>query len=745
MTDNSITSMNELFWTGSSSWTLNQGGSTVLSLFDYSGAQAKIENQSSGLVTINLPITFAATTGNAWGEINAVNGNIAFGTGTLTVNGSAVSGIKMFSGGHTVTYNNTVSASGKWFGTTAVNSTATIGGSFTSGDFYVMNSGTLNLASGGSFTTSAVRLGGDFGNTGNQNQTLGGTFNLTSATGGQTFSSTINSVSGNSSGALLVNSANTSGLNTLSGSIFLDSALRFTDSAGGTLLLSGTTDAKAQQITFGPSGTIIAGGQLSSSLGAGGTLLMNGSGTLLLTNLNNTYTGTSSGTLNGSGTQITGGGTLGIYADLSMGVAPAGHYNNIQFTGSGTLQDSFNNISLNVNRDISVASAATATFDSSTNTFTVNGIINGSGSVTKAGSGTLSLTGNNTFTGQLTIRAGALSISSINNDSSSGVLGNSANSVILGASGSTGTLEYTGATASSTKKFTAAPGGTGAFQVDNSGTTVTLSGVIDGGGSIAKTGAGAQTLSGANSFGGASQSITLSAGTLNINNASALGNAANTFIISAGTIDNSSGAAITLANNYVQQWNGDFTFTGTKDLNMGGGSVTLNATRQVTVNNAGNLTVNGIISGSGFGLTKLGAGTLTLGAADTYSGDTRIGAGTLALNNSSALQSSTLDMNGADTGSLGFGTLTAATFGGLTGSRGISLQNGSSAAVALTIGNNNASTTYSGPLSGPGNLSKVGAGTTTLSGASTYSGGTSIQNGAVVISAGNGCQRGRRW
>ena len=94
--DDSITSQNELFWSGSSTWVLNQGGSTVLSLFDNGGAQAKIENQSSGSVTINLPITFAATTGNAWGEINAVLGDLIFSNGTLTVNGTAVNGIKMF-------------------------------------------------------------------------------------------------------------------------------------------------------------------------------------------------------------------------------------------------------------------------------------------------------------------------------------------------------------------------------------------------------------------------------------------------------------------------------------------------------------------------------------------------------------------------------------------------------------------------------------------------------------------------
>src|SRR5204863_6630311 len=93
--DDNITSMSQLLWTGTSAWTLNQGGTTVLSLFDNGGTQAKIENQSTGLVTINLPITFAANNGsptNPFGEINAVNGDLTFGTGTLTVNGSSVNG-----------------------------------------------------------------------------------------------------------------------------------------------------------------------------------------------------------------------------------------------------------------------------------------------------------------------------------------------------------------------------------------------------------------------------------------------------------------------------------------------------------------------------------------------------------------------------------------------------------------------------------------------------------------------------
>src|SRR5678815_966861 len=114
-TDNSITAMNQLNWTGSSAWTVGTTNSTTLSLFDFGGTQAKIENNTGGagfLVTINLPITFAANNAsppNPFGEINAVTGDITFangganGSGTLTVNGSSVNGIKLFGGGHVVT------------------------------------------------------------------------------------------------------------------------------------------------------------------------------------------------------------------------------------------------------------------------------------------------------------------------------------------------------------------------------------------------------------------------------------------------------------------------------------------------------------------------------------------------------------------------------------------------------------------------------------------------------------------
>jgi autotransporter-associated beta strand protein len=168
---------------------------------------------------------------------------------------------------------------------------------------------------------------------------------------------------------------------------------------------------------------------------------------------------------------------------------------------------------------------------------------------------------------------------------------------------------------------------------------LTVGGVISGSGfSLTKAGSGTLTLAGANTYTGGT---IINAGTLNINNASALGTG--TFTIAGGSnavIDNTTGSAITLSTNNAQAWNGNFTFTGTQSLNLGTGAVTLGASRTVTVS-ANNLTVGGIISGSGFGLTKAGNGTLTLSGANTFSGSTTVNAGTLtaAASSGSALGS----------------------------------------------------------------------------------------------------------
>ena len=143
-------------------------------------------------------------------------------------------------------------------------------------------------------------------------------------------------------------------------------------------------------------------------------------------------------------------------------------------------------------------------------------------------------------------------------------------------------------------------------------------------------------------------------------------------------------------------------------------------------------TYSGAISGDG-ALYADGPGTLTLSGSNTYSGGTTINGGTLdaassgalagydsssevavengatlAMGSGSALQDSTLDIS--DGGAINFGSQTAVTLGGLEGNGDLSLPSG----LTLSVGADNADTTYAGSFSGTGNLVKIGSGTLTL-------------------------------
>ena len=171
------------------------------------------------------------------------------------------------------------------------------------------------------------------------------------------------------------------------------------------------------------------------------------------------------------------------------------------------------------------------------------------------------------------------------------------------------------------------------------------------------------------------------------------------------------------------------------------------ATRMITNSVAGlsTLTVgnvngsgafNGLICGN-IALTKVGTGTQTLfgTGTNTFSGDTTVYAGTLSVSNALALQKSTLNYVG---GTVSFGGgLTAFTLGGLAGSQNMGLTNALGAVIALTVGNNNSDTVYSGSLSAGGSLVKVGSGKLTLAGVNTYAGSTTISNGTVALGCAN--------
>ncbi|MFM8495387.1 MAG: beta strand repeat-containing protein [Planctomycetia bacterium] len=145
---------------------------------------------------------------------------------------------------------------------------------------------------------------------------------------------------------------------------------------------------------------------------------------------------------------------------------------------------------------------------------------------------------------------------------------------------------------------------------------------------------------------------------------------------------------------------------------------------------------NAFLTGT-FGIVKTGTGTLTLTTSNTFTGDTQVAAGGLRLGHAAALVNSTLDTLSGTAGSLSFGTLVSATFGGLSGSNGLVLTNSATtpAAVSLTVGGNGRSTVFAGGLSGLGALMKTGTGTLTLSGSDSAIGGTLAVNGGRLVIA----------
>ena len=138
------------------------------------------------------------------------------------------------------------------------------------------------------------------------------------------------------------------------------------------------------------------------------------------------------------------------------------------------------------------------------------------------------------------------------------------------------------------------------------------------------------------------------------------------------------------------------------------------------------------IGASGVGLTIVGSNGLTLAGSSSYSGGTTIGQGALRLANSAALVNSTVAID-TDNGlqfSPGVGEYC---LGGLSGGNLLNLTDTSGGTVALAVGGNGDSTTFSGEISGGGALIKTGSGTLVLSGSDNYTGGTTVADGTLVI------------
>jgi len=162
---------------------------------------------------------------------------------------------------------------------------------------------------------------------------------------------------------------------------------------------------------------------------------------------------------------------------------------------------------------------------------------------------------------------------------------------------------------------------------------VTLNGVISGAGGITKTGSGALNIgNSANSYGGPT---VISNGRLTSN--------------VGGNGGFGTGSSITLANGAFLDLNGPSTVV-TKSGIFNGGTITANngfsATWSAPITLNANTTfdtgmsVNGIIGGTG-GLIKIGGGTMSLNAANTFSGTMAVNVGTLKLGASGSINDAT--------------------------------------------------------------------------------------------------------
>ncbi len=463
------------------------------------------------------------------------------------------------------------------------------------------------------------------------------------------------------------------------------------------------------------------------------------------------------------------------------------------------------------NQGVDIALGANQTWNVGSGGLTAVNAISGGFSLTKSGSGTLSLNGSNTFSGGLVIGGGTV------NANSGGALGTG--TVTLDSGGrldlfsnptspagftfNGGQVNARGGSRSLSQAvtfggdFTLGSANQGGNSVTLSGSTnlggatraitveasggASITGAISNGG-LTKVGSGQLNISnGSNSYSGP---VTIQNGTLRVTGSGALGTGTSAIALGDATSIGSNfsptlmvNAATTISRDIIAgagngATSGTYTITtdngfsawgisGNTTLNQsltisngstGGTTLSGNITsgssgaKTLTLNNGAtgfgaNMTVSGTIGGGSgtIGVTKLGTGYVRFTGAHTYTGDTRIGAGILQLDiagTSQALQNSTLDLNGSDTGVLEFrgstGTV-GAVVGGLKGSRNLTLQNTSGNAVVLTVGGNNQSTTYSGALGGNGSLAKTGTGVLTLSGTNTYTGATTVSAGTLVV------------
>ncbi|EKB3452469.1 fibronectin-binding autotransporter adhesin ShdA [Salmonella enterica] len=314
--------------------------------------------------------------------------------------------------------------------------------------------------------------------------------------------------------------------------------------------------------------------------------------------------------------------------------------------------------------DVTIAESATLALSQGT----LDNNVTGEGQIVKSGSDELIVTGDNTYSGGTTISGGTLTADHADSLGSgdidnSGVLkvGEGDLENTLSGSGSlvkTGTGELTLSGGNDYSGGTTIIGGTltadhadslGSGDIDNSGVLKVgegeLENTLSGSGSLVKTGTGELTLSGGNDYSGGT---TIIGGTLTADHADSLGTGtiANNGVLKVGEgdLENTlSGSGL-----LVKTGTGELTLSGGNDYSGGttiiGGTLTADHADSLgtgAVANSGVLQVGegeleNTLSGSG-SLVKTGTGELTLSGDNTYSGGTTIAGGTLTADHADSL------------------------------------------------------------------------------------------------------------
>ncbi|HEX2889926.1 autotransporter outer membrane beta-barrel domain-containing protein [Vineibacter terrae] len=347
-------------------------------------------------------------------------------------------------------------------------------------------------------------------------------------------------------------------------------------------------------LAFNRSDTLVHAGIISG----GGSVSQIGTGTTVLT-ATNTYTGGT--TISAGRLQLGDGGTTG-----------------------SIVGDVVNNGIFAFNRSDVV-------------TFT--NVISGSGAVEHNGSGTLTLTGTNTYAGGTVFNDGMLAVAG---DANLGAVSG-------GLTFNGGTLQNTAAFATARNATLNGAGGTVQTDAD-----LTMSGVIGGAGGLTKTGSGTLTLTGNNTYAGPTM---ITSGVLQLGNGGTAGAIAGDVVNNATLAINRSDALVlagTISGSGAVQQNGTGTTALTADNTHGGGTTINAGTLQLgnggtagsvtgVITNNGTLAFNrsdavtfaNVITGSG-GVRQIGSGTTVLTGTSTYTGATSVESGRLAVNGSVA-------------------------------------------------------------------------------------------------------------